>query len=217
MERVAITMPTGRTVMLTGDFNCVIAEEDRVSGNKGTGMDRSSKQLGQLVCDHGLVDAVKKAQGPGGHFTQVDPAGNTKSRIDFVFLPTGWKAEEAKCTPVCFSDHSLLTLRIDLGGQLERGRGVWKLNTSLLEDEQTRRSYREHYAGWWTLRELYQNQTEWWASVKERTRSFFQTVGKGWALFHQRRHKCLTCKLQDLHRQAVVEQDVREAMWELKA
>ncbi|KYO44728.1 hypothetical protein Y1Q_0016842 [Alligator mississippiensis] len=160
LERVAITMPTGYLVMLTEDFNCVINKKDRVSRGSGTGMDRSSRQLKQLVRDHSLVDTTEGAQGPREHFTQVDPAGSTKSRIDYVFLPTGWNSEKACCTPVCFSDHSLLTLRADLGRQLEKGRGVWKLNTNLLEDERTRHSYREHYTGWRTLQNLYQNQTE---------------------------------------------------------
>lgn len=103
LERLAITMPTGCPVMLVGDFNCIISEEKSVSGGRGMGMDRSSRQLKQLVCNHGLVDTAKDAQ---GHFTQVDPVGKTKSRIDFVFPPMGWKAEKARCTPMCFSDHS---------------------------------------------------------------------------------------------------------------
>ncbi|KYO28750.1 hypothetical protein Y1Q_0004412 [Alligator mississippiensis] len=71
---------------------------------------------------------------------------------------------------------------------------------SLLEDEQTRHSYREHYAGWKTLWNLYQNQTEWRASVKERTRGFFQQPGKWQALFHWKWHEHLIRKLQNLHR-----------------
>ncbi|KYO19944.1 hypothetical protein Y1Q_0021879 [Alligator mississippiensis] len=186
-------MPTDHPLMLMGDFNCVISEEDRVSRVSRMGMDRSSRQLKQLVRNHGLVDAAKGIQGPGGHFTRMDPVSRTKSRINFFFLPTGWKKEKARCTPVCF------------------------LNTSLLEDDQTRCIYREHYVGWRTLWNLYQNQTKWWASMKERTRGFFQQVGKQQTLFHQKRHECLTHNLQDLHRQAAVGWDVREAMGEVKA
>ncbi|KYO19487.1 hypothetical protein Y1Q_0022108 [Alligator mississippiensis] len=162
-------------VGITGDFNCIISERDWVSRARKTGMNRSSKQPKQLICDHDLVDEAKDAQGSRQHFTQVDPMDNTKSRIDFVFLSTWWNVEKARCTPICFLDHCCLTLWADLSGQLERGRGVWKLNTCILEDEQTRCTYREHCMEYRPWKVLQQSQT-WWSSVKERTRGFFQQL-----------------------------------------
>ncbi|KYO37837.1 hypothetical protein Y1Q_0010287 [Alligator mississippiensis] len=64
---------------------------------------------------------------------------------------------------------------------------------------------------------LYLNQTEWWASIKDRTKGFFQQAGKWQAFFHRRQHERLTRKLQALPRQAAVGWDVREDIREAKA
>lgn len=65
----------------------------------------------------------KGAQGPGVNFIQVEPAGNTESQIDFVFLPEGWKVVKAKSTPIYFLDHCFLTVQAEIrgGGAAQEG------------------------------------------------------------------------------------------------
>lgn len=90
------------------------------------------------------------------------------------FPPKRWKAVKAKSTLICFSDHCHLTVQAEIEGQSKRGRGAWKLNMSLLEDEKTQ-WVKQCYTGWRTLRAGYWN-TEWWAGIKERTKVGQQLV-----------------------------------------
>lgn len=80
LENMAITIPSGWLVMITGDFNCVISEDNRVSSTQRIGMERSSRQLQQLVEDHSLADVGKGAQSPRGHFTWVYLQGKPRPR-----------------------------------------------------------------------------------------------------------------------------------------
>lgn len=73
--------------------------------------------------------------------------GQTQSYIDLVFLPKGWAIVKAKSMTVCFSDHCFSTIKAEMVGQPERGRGVWKLNVSLLDDGKTQKQFRQHYIG----------------------------------------------------------------------
>ncbi|XP_027874178.1 uncharacterized protein LOC114145046 [Xiphophorus couchianus] len=46
------------------------------------------------------------------------------------------------------------------------GRGLWKLNRSLLEDQVLVSQYRERYREWQTLQDLYETRAQWWEMVK---------------------------------------------------
>lgn len=48
---------------------------------------------------------------------------------------------------------------------------MWKLNLSLLEDEKAQQPFKQCSPGWTTLRARYWNHTEWWTSIKDRTKA----------------------------------------------
>lgn len=102
-------------VVVTGDFNCIIKERDRRSEGQKTGLDRSSRLLKQIICDHSLMDAGKEAQGPRGNFTHVERMGQTQLHIDFIFLPKAWIIVKDKSTPIFFPDHCLLMVKAEMG------------------------------------------------------------------------------------------------------
>lgn len=52
-----------------------------------------------------------------GDFTQVDPIGQIKSCIDFIFLPEGQSVAKAEST--CFLDHCLLAVKAEMGCSLK--------------------------------------------------------------------------------------------------
>ncbi|KAG1926790.1 hypothetical protein F2P79_024651 [Pimephales promelas] len=67
------------------------------------------------------------------------------------------------------------TLSLPSGVTVEGG--LWKLNCSLLEDEEVVREYREHFNRWQTLQDFFDSRAQWWEMVKERTRQFFKKRG----------------------------------------
>lgn len=98
--------------------------------------------------------------------------GTRASHIDHIFtqdlIPV-----DAKLTPAFFSDHTMLTctLSLPIGGTI--GRGLWRLNCSLLQDTNIVKEFREPYSQWQTLKDFYDPNAQWWEMVKGRTKTFF--------------------------------------------
>ena len=98
-----------------------------------------SSYLIQLIETYDLVD-IWNLKNPGvKKFTHPENTryGLVHSRIDY-FLVTShleYVIETADILPGLKSDHSLLKLTILLENQPNRGRGLWKLNISLLQDD----------------------------------------------------------------------------------
>lgn len=98
--------------------------------------------------------------------------------------------------PVFFSDHLMLTVKISLGLGITMGRGVWRLNCSLLEDQNLVSQYRERYSEWQTLQDLYETRALWWEMVKGRAQLFFKQAGKKKKAAEDRRMRGLQKRLQ---------------------
>ncbi|KAF3859141.1 hypothetical protein F7725_021540, partial [Dissostichus mawsoni] len=60
--------------------------------------------------------------------------GKTHSRIDFLLTSKGLQVINASVKPVFFSDHAKIDCLFDFKEKVIRGRGSWKMNTSLLEN-----------------------------------------------------------------------------------
>lgn len=109
---MAVAMPRTRPVVIAGDFNCLTEVGDKINRGQMMGLDRSSRLLKELVCDHSLVDIGKEAQRPRGNFTSVNPLEQMRSRTDFIFLSKGWMVVKVECAPVFFLDCLLLVLTL---------------------------------------------------------------------------------------------------------
>ncbi|KAI7809233.1 hypothetical protein IRJ41_003095 [Triplophysa rosa] len=73
---------------------------------------------------------------------------------------------------------SLITVpEICMESRVTVGGGIWKLNCSLLQDEEIAGEYREQFSQWQTLQDFYDSQAQWWEMVKDRTGCFFRKKG----------------------------------------
>ncbi|KAJ4949652.1 hypothetical protein JOQ06_021161 [Pogonophryne albipinna] len=106
-------------------------------------------------------------------FTWLSSDGTRASRIDYI-LARDSPPTDARLTPVFFSDHAMLSCTLSLSHSVTTGRGLWKLNCSLLEDRELVRQYREHYKEWQTLQDSFDTHAEWWEMLKRRTQTFFK-------------------------------------------
>ncbi|XP_027861520.1 uncharacterized protein LOC114137147 [Xiphophorus couchianus] len=102
--------------------------------------------------------------GEEGH-TWFSGDGSMASRIDYFFI-RDCALTDARLSPVFFSDHLLLSCTLSLPSGATTGRGLWKLNRSLLEDQVLVGQYRERYREWQTLQDLYETRAQWWEMVK---------------------------------------------------
>lgn len=163
--------------MVGGDFNCVLNRADRRGAGEDFKVDRSSVLLQGLCRDFKLTDCFKTLHPREEGFTWTSGDGTRASRIDYLFTrdcpPT-----DARITPAFFSDHVMLTCTLSLTSGVTVGRGPWKLNCSLLEDDRVVSQYREQFSQWQTLQDFFDTRAQWWEMVKGRTRTFFREIGK---------------------------------------
>jgi len=164
-------------LVVAGDFNCVLSKKDRKRVGEDFKVDKTTVLLQGLVRDFKLVDCFKNVHQREEGYTWFSSDGSRASRIDYIFTrdcpPT-----DATVTPLFFSDHLMLSSTLSLPTGVTVGGGLWKLNCSLLEDEDVVKEYREQFSQWQTLQDFYDTRAQWWEMVKDRTRQFFRKVGR---------------------------------------
>ena len=127
-----------RNLMIGGDFNvCLIPDLDKKGGCCKT---RSSycKNLNNLIEDISLVDIWRLRNNDKLQFTRRErtKSGIVQSHLDFWLISSAveYLIKSCEIKPGCYSDHSVVNLKIDLIGTQPRGRGCWKFNNNLLND-----------------------------------------------------------------------------------
>jgi len=91
------------------------------------------------------------------------PDGSISSQIDLVLLPTKWahllKTSKIPCP---FSDHQAVSSTFSLPDAVDIGPSFWKLNISLL----TNNEYREAVVSFWSSLKLWRDEFDdirlWW-------------------------------------------------------
>jgi len=71
----------------------------------------------------------------------------------------------------------MLSCTLTLPPGVTVGKGLWKLNCSLLQDKEVTKEYREQYREWQTLQDFFDSRAQWWEMVKEKTKTFFIRAG----------------------------------------
>lgn len=164
-------------LVVGGDFNCVLSRKDRKRARQDFKVDKTSLLLQGMVRDFKLTDCFTAMHPREEGFTWVSGDGSRASRIDYLFV-RDCSPTDARLTPVFFSDHLMLSSTITLASGVTMGRGLWRLNCSLLEDQNLVSQYREQYREWQTLQDFYETRALWWEMVKGRTQLFFRQAGK---------------------------------------
>lgn len=102
LKDIASILICGREVIMGGDFNCIIAKEDRKSITT-IKLDSSSVDLIDIIKDFKLTDVFRSQNPNNAGFTWSN--GSSFSRIDFVFSSSTINVVESSVKPVFFSDH----------------------------------------------------------------------------------------------------------------
>lgn len=143
MERIAFFKRTNTWVkqniqnpnnlILCGDLNSVLEPKDRTTGK----VENCAVHFRNMIKSHKLEDTYRKLNPNKDGFTWINPANpSQKSRLDYV-LTSGFLMQYVKQIDVCYAptpDHLPLILDISITIN-KRGRGYWKLNTSILNEE----------------------------------------------------------------------------------
>ena len=123
-----------QNLYIGGDFNCVESAVDRVSEV----LDRSSAKLTEIKKELNLVDVWRSCNPNLKDFTYIDPTRKGRdSRIDIWLIPKPIMHNIKSCNIIQAPapDHKAVHFDVLISNR-RRGKGYWKMNNSILIDEQ---------------------------------------------------------------------------------
>ncbi|CAL4118487.1 unnamed protein product, partial [Meganyctiphanes norvegica] len=161
-----------QNTFIGGDWNCVLSERDKSSDSTTI-----SKTLLHMVRTLNLKD-VWFLKHKNIEYTYVRT--NFGSRIDRSYVKDlANYVTNVKTIHVSFSDHSCVWTELNLNDIPKRGKGYWKMNISLLEDNEIRDSFKLQWDKMCKDKNKFDNINEWWDMyVKKEIKYFFITKGK---------------------------------------
>jgi len=131
-------------ILVCGDFNSIYIKSDRLSNN----LDRTSNMFKKLLLENQMNDIWKKLNSNIQEYTYISP-GNArlKSRIDYILgtddIMFNIVSSSINVAPT--PDHSAVVVQYK-ERNIELGKGYWKLNNSILDDEDYKISIRNIFS-----------------------------------------------------------------------
>ena len=161
---------TSRTLILCGDFNFVVNTKlDKIGGNVETGM-FGSKSFNSIAKSHSLIDAFRYRY--PDKISTTWSRNNIGCRIDRFYIPTSYKDYISDCGILpcaLLSDHDFIFAELILNNSINMGKSYWKLNNSILHDEDFVKSFRFY---WKVISRTPDIDLEWWDKMKTLIKEF---------------------------------------------
>ena len=157
--------------ILFGDFNEVFNRHlDCVSPSTFLSAADSSVSLRALFQECCVIDVWRYCHPSSRVFTWDTPDGFACSRIAFIGVPFSWAPflSCSNCVPCPFSDHSVVSVDVSISGAFQRGPSRWKLNVSLLSDEDFVDEFQALWLFWRMQKDLFPFLQKWWDAGKEK-------------------------------------------------
>ena len=157
--------------VICGDFNAVLDRSlDRRGSNPLDNSRESCSNLASLFSDCCVADIwqVLHPSVFGSSWSRRD--GSLASRIDLIGCPYPWLHHVVSCDllPCPFSDHSAVLLECPIPEPLPRGPGRWKLNVSILKDQDFISAVTDFWASWRLAKASFCSLQAWWDRGKEK-------------------------------------------------
>ena len=162
--------PTVPTVVC-GDFNTVWDRSlDRAGSATADTSRESSDTLSWLFDECCVVDIWRYLHPSSSGYTWMHPDGSVSSRIDLVGCPFVWVPSVSSCAivPCPFSDHCAVLFCVNVPDVVPPGPGVWKLNTSILEEEAYVSLVEDFWSRWRNRKDRFSSLAKWWEAGKSR-------------------------------------------------
>lgn len=88
-----------------------------------------------------------------------------RGRLDYFFITQGIEIKELRILPCWCSDHEMVLVTI-VNNEVNMGKGCWKINISLLEDDIFKKEFKDFYKLWQEFKVGYVSLLEWWEVLK---------------------------------------------------
>ena len=121
-----------------GDFNMVENFKLDRKGGRPRGVHTYGKDaLGNLKNNYSLVDIWRELNLNKNKYTWNCRYDYISSRYYRIYVKSAWTSNVtcAYIHPFVWSDHDMCTINFYLQQEIKRGRGIWKMNLSHIEDE----------------------------------------------------------------------------------
>ena len=141
LQNILISYDFGDYLIIGGDFNIIqdntmdkYSKSSRI--NSKNDLSWSQTKLLALKDSYGLVDIWRQNNQTTKRYTWSQPNPLVRCRLDYFLTSKNVSnlSIVSKILPAIKTDHSLIEITIKLTGP-PRGPGLWKLNTSILQDE----------------------------------------------------------------------------------
>ena len=123
-------------IIIAGDFNLTLNQNmDNVNYRRENNT-RAREAVKNMMMENGLIDIYRERNPEIKRYTwRVGSPIVKQARLDMFLISSSLEGyvEETEIKPGYRSDHSIITLKLDIAKQ-PRGRGLFKLNVSLLKD-----------------------------------------------------------------------------------
>ena len=164
-HRIDPLIPT----VLAGDFNTVFDRGlDRFGSDPSDSSCESSSSLLNLFDSCCVLDIWWYLHPTVSGFTWTRWNGAFASRIDLFGVPSVRVTSVSLCdiVPCPFSDHCGVLLSVVVSDVIPPGPGLWKLNTSILEDGEYVRLISDLWASWGASIPHFPSLAKWWEKGK---------------------------------------------------
>ena len=121
--------------IIAGDFNTILTDLD-VKGGKNL-HPRTTSVINSMIEQYSLTDIWRARNPESFRFTWAKKFPPLYKRLDFILVSSDLqiKIKSVDIEPAFLSDHATPMILIVIDEPPARGRGYWKLNNSLLQDE----------------------------------------------------------------------------------
>ena len=122
------------SIIMCADWNVVMNYELDTRGYKHCNNPKSRESLIQLMESLEMYDVWRERNEDNKKFTWFNK--KQMARLDYFLITSDWMTRvlQTRISPGYRTDHSLITLKLNIGN-MSRGRGFWKFNSSLLQDK----------------------------------------------------------------------------------
>ena len=169
----------GVQTIIGGDFNCTFNQYLDKLGGDGQAGSTALEALTDLLKSFNLTDVFRSMHPSARQFTWTN--SKVSSRLDKFYVSSGISANTKHCgiTVFPFSDHDSPFLSFTLPNASPRGRGTWKFNTSLLENEEFTCNMNHFLKFWVSRKKDFAGKLHiWWDIGKKKIRNRCQKFSK---------------------------------------
>ena len=153
----------GDMVIVGGDFNMTVSPLDRFSTRNPS--NSASYELHRFLCHCRVEDYWRITNPKGRYYTHIQNS-TSGTRIDRIYT-SQWARPfvTVNHSPSMISDHSMVIARITEGG-VERGKGSWCFNNSLLQNQDFVDSVKLFWDVWKMEKDSFCCLADWWDKGK---------------------------------------------------